>query len=264
MNNILHICFSESARGCLRYGTPVELRRKTRVISFLDDLSSGPLEDMNNINRRIEWNKRIITSDFDELLDNIIHNYDDIKEEILNIRDEDIYIWYGENGSELTGLLYILSLLKDKLDNVYIINVSERPYVYNGNTIQYHRSAREVSHEKLDWFTDMKKKLTKEDYTSLMKQWGKLQHENSSLRVMKDKSTMSVPESYFDEIILKYTDCNFGRCARTVGQVLGREENYISDFYIFWRILELIRLGKVEYRGKLGNMRDMEIRRRQY
>lgn len=261
MNNILHICFSESARGCLRYGTPIELRRKTRVISFLDDLSSGPIDDMNNIDRRIEWDRRIITSEFDDLLDNIIQNYSDINREVSNIKDEDIYIWYGENGSEMSGLLYVLSLLRDKVENVYTINVSEKPYIYNGNVIQYHRSVGEVSHEKLDWFIKMKKKLSLEDYSSFMELWEKLRDENANLRVMKDRSIISVPETYLDEIILQYTNYHFGRCSRTVGEVMGREESYISDIYIFWRILELIKLGKIEYRGNLGSMKYMKIRK---
>lgn len=261
MNNILHICFSESARGCLRYGTPIELRRKTRAINFLDDLSSGPIDDMNNIDKRIEWNKSVISFDFGDLPNNIRENYNDIKKEVSNIKAEDIYIWYGENGSELSGLLYILSLLKDNVENVYTINVSEKPYIYNNNVIQYHRSVGEVSHERLDWFIGMKKKLNLEDYSSSMEIWRKLRDENSNLRVIKEKRILSVPESYFDEIILQYTNYHFGRCSRTVGEVMGRVENYISDIYIFWRVLELIKLGKIEYIGSLGSMRDMEIRK---
>ncbi len=260
MNNRLHICFSESARGSLRYGTPVELRRKTRIINFLDDLCSGPIDDMNNMDRRIEWNERVIPSDFDYLMNTIRQNYNDTNKEVSDIKDEDIYIWYGENGSEITGLLYILSLLKEKIKNVYTINVSEKPYIYDSHVIQY-RSVGEVPPERLDRLIGMKKKLDLESYWALMDLWAKIRQENSNLRVVKDKRILSVPESYFDEIILKYTNHYFSKCARTVGEVMGREENYISDFYIFWRILELIKSDKIEYRGDLGRMRDMEIRK---
>jgi hypothetical protein len=260
VKNTLYICFSESVKRCLRYGIPVELRHRIKVINFLDDLSNGPIDDMGNIDRRIEWDRRIIPSKFDDLLDNIRENYSDINREVSNIKDEDIYIWYGENGSEMTGLLYILSLLKDKVENVYTINVSEKPFIYVGTVTRY-RSAGEVSPERLEWFIGMKKKLGLEGYVSLMGLWTKLQQENCNLRVVKDRNILSVPESYFDEIILKYTNRYFSKCARTVGEVIGRNESYISDFFLFWRILELIKSGRIEYRGELGNMRDMEIRK---
>ncbi|WP_353846261.1 DUF3658 domain-containing protein [Clostridium sp. ZBS18] len=42
--------------------------------------------------------------------------------------------------------------------------------------------------------------------------------------------------------------------------VLGNSEILIYDEYIFWRVRELIKIGKINYRGNFNVMRLMEIR----
>ena len=85
--------------------------------------------------------------------------------------------------------------------------------------------------------------------------------ENSNLRVYEDNQVKSVRVDYFDEMILHYTNRKFMHSARTVGEVIGRAESYVSDTFIFWRVTELIRNGKIVYRGNLESMRELEIKK---
>ncbi len=41
---------------------------------------------------------------------------------------------------------------------------------------------------------------------------------------------------------------------------MGLCETPISDSYIFWRVKELVKAGLLEFRGKFGVMREMEIK----
>lgn len=66
---------------------------------------------------------------------------------------------------------------------------------------------------------------------------------------------------YFDEMILHYTNKKFMYSARTVGEVIGRAESYVSDIFIFWRVTELIRNGQITYRGNLGLMRELQLKK---
>ncbi|WP_353846637.1 DUF3658 domain-containing protein [Clostridium sp. ZBS4] len=52
----------------------------------------------------------------------------------------------------------------------------------------------------------------------------------------------------------------FTKSARIIGDVLENSEILISDEYIFWRVRELIKIGKINYRGNFNVMRLMEIR----
>ena len=57
-----------------------------------------------------------------------------------------------------------------------------------------------------------------------------------------------------------YTYKKFMHSARTFGEVIGRAESYVSDTFIFWRVTELIRNGKISYRGNLAFMRKLKIK----
>jgi hypothetical protein len=89
----------------------------------------------------------------------------------------------------------------------------------------------------------------------------RLQKENANLRVVRDMQITSVEVSYYDVMILYYTNKQFSKCARTIGECIGRSDSYISDIFLFWRILELIKSGRIEYKGNLGIVKEMEIRK---
>lgn len=260
--SIIYLCFSETAKGCLRNGIPPKSRQNIRVIALLDDLANGPIDKIEDLEKRLEWYKNLFLKDdvYVDMKEMMIKSHNDLKNEVLNIKDEDIYIWYGENGSELTGLLYVLSLLKDKVGQIYTINVSEKPYV-SEDTKGYYRTVGEVTPQSMEWLLGMKKKLDLDNYSSLMNFWLRSQYKNTNLRVVKNKQLKSVHEDYFDDIILQNTNYYFSKCARTVRAVLGRSKNEVSDVYIVWRILELIKEGKIGYNGNLRNIKELEIRK---
>lgn len=44
MHKIIHICFSQSARGSLKYAVNKKIIEGEKVISFYDDISQGPIK----------------------------------------------------------------------------------------------------------------------------------------------------------------------------------------------------------------------------
>ena len=259
MENIIHICFSESADRCIRYATKKGLIEGSKVVFLLDDLSNGPIDDFSNANKRIDWCKKAFPENDYCMVDAIRDNYEYLYKEVSSISDQSIYIWYAENGKETSGLLYLLSLLKDKIESIFTINVSEK--IYEGNTIIEFSSVGDITPERLEWFVRKRQKISIEWYSAQMDLWTRLQKENADLRVVKDKQITSVEVSYFDEMIFTYTSKWFSKCARTVGECIVRNDSYISDIFLFWRILELIKSGRIEYKGNLRIMRDIEIRK---
>jgi hypothetical protein len=43
--------------------------------------------------------------------------------------------------------------------------------------------------------------------------------------------------------------------------VYAGAENCITDDFIFWRILKLIKNNKIAFKGSFGSMKNMEIKR---
>lgn len=264
-NKIINICFSESAKGSFEHAISTEiLQGNQEIIFFLDDLSQGPIKDGINIEKRINWYNFVKGEDslkpfLDYDIDDLKENYSTFNGEIYKVDDSDIlYLWYG-SSREFCGMLYVLELLRNKKLDIYLINVKDT--IIKRKEIEFTtRCTGEVIPENIEKYVEAKRKLNLNEYRELLDNWELLKKDNSILRVIKDVKLESVDENYFDIDILKYTPKEFRNPIRTIGDVLGKSEERISDEYIFWRIKELIKAGKIDYSGKFGIMRRMEIK----
>lgn len=263
MQNIIHICFSPSAGGSLRYAIKnKKILEGKEVIIFEDDISQGMIGSGINIDERFDWWNRISGEDEITCLDfNYLKEaYQKFHKKISKIKDSDvIYLWYGHCGNEICGMMYTLELLKDKPNNMYFINVSDM-IEESANDVYTYMAVAEIIPEKLKSFIKLKRKIELKEYDTLLNEWDSLKKDNEILRIFKDGKIKSVKDDYFDIDILKYTEKEFKKSARIVGSVMGFNEIQISDGYIFWRIKELIKSGMIEFKGTFGVMREMEIK----
>ncbi|WPC39259.1 DUF1835 domain-containing protein [Clostridium sp. JS66] len=264
MNRIINMCFSESAEGSFKHAISTKiLKGNQEIIFFLDDLSQGSIKDEINIEERTNWyntftreNQLRPVVDYD--IDDLKENYSTFHNEISKADHSDIlYLWYG-SSREFCGMLYALELLKDRNLDIYLINVKDT--VIKHKKIEFKaRSTGEIIPEDIEKYVAAKKNLNLNEYRELLDKWELLKKDNFILRVIKNGNLESVDENYFDIDILKYTPKEFINPIRTIGEVLGKSEERISDEYIFWRIKELIKTGKIEHNGKFGVI-GMEIK----
>ncbi|WP_034867995.1 DUF1835 domain-containing protein, partial [Clostridium lundense] len=261
MGNLIHLCFSASARGSLKYAVSTNIIYGNKVIGFYDDLSNGPIYEKVDLGDRINWCKKLIKEYRVEYIQCLRENYYKFNKKLSKITSEDtVYFWVSNNASELVNLMYTLEKLSLPLENMYISNVSE--VTYNQGLINEFtpRLVGEVSPDRFPEFITTKKKMEKGTYTSLLDNWNKIKEQRGKLRVYEDGQVITVDEDYFDNQILKYTPKEFRKCVRTVGETLGYSEKPISDNYIFLRIQQLIKNGDIEYKGDFNIMRQMEIK----
>lgn len=263
--NIIHVCFSATAGAVLKYAVKKEKSIEgKKVITFPDDISQGMIEDYIKADERINWINSL--SEEDERIrswDNkhLRKGYKKFYKKIMKVKPSDtLYLWFGQCSQELSGMMYTLKFLKYKNPEIYFINVSDKiEEATNGNLYTY-RAVAEIMPKKLNAFIDIKRKLEHQEFDQLLNQWNLLKNEKSLLRVCEEGKIKSAKEDYFDIDILKYTEKEFKRSARIVGNVLGFSDNKISDEYIFWRVQELVKAGMLDFKGKLGVMREMEIK----
>ena len=264
MGKIINIVFSESAECGFKQAIKKEVIQTDKLIALYDNLSHGLINNLKDIQGRKKWWNELngeedyFYCEIDEFEDNYKRFYDDISK----INDGDIvYLWYGHCNREICGMMYTLYLLKDKEIDSYVINVSDKIIENNQGRIFTYiaNSASEIIPEKLVEYLKLARKIEVDEYKKLLNQWDELAKENSLLRSYINGNMESVSEDYFDIDILKFTNKEYRKSARTVGEVLGNTEPRITDEYIFWRIRELVKLGKISFKGKFGVMRKMEI-----
>ena len=242
MKDITHV-YCSGGGETIKFAIQKGLIEGENVIDLFDDLSIGPISAICEVGQRVNWLKKLYPYENETFFEDFKMSVKSFHQRISTVSSDEIYLWYGENSKEMCNLMYILSLLESKIGRIYTINVSEMVYEISKRHKYSPRSVGEIVPEKLNDYVPLKKPIGNDVYIQYIQLWLKLKKENSNLRAIKDKNVISVQDDYFDEMILNYTSKRFAHCARTVGEAYGKAEKYISDDFIFWRILELIKWG---------------------
>lgn len=255
-----HICFT-----MLDAAHPLEMAAMNdpscEILCLQDDLSHGPLESLRDISSRKSWLKEILPhghNDFniDRFLLNIENTHSVFRDRVRYLPPGDINIWYAENGTEMTGLLYALTLLKPRIGDIYTINISKLEPLS-----KQMRSTSELTNENMPYWLDVREKLNHLHYSSIVNNWFKFIETKSRLRIIKQCDFLDVPIEYYDNFILDRIPAAFTRCVTLINELNKHLEEFVDIYYIFWRIRVMALNNQIEFRGDMKTMVTMEIRK---
>ncbi|KGR89656.1 hypothetical protein CD30_16005 [Ureibacillus massiliensis 4400831 = CIP 108448 = CCUG 49529] len=272
-----HIVFGNSPTGSLRIALKeLGLNQQEKIIAFSDLFSIGSiwhLHDSQGIANRYEWLRTHINID-----DEVLFDYKDhFKQTVINIKQtpshHPIIIWVGENAHEQTGLRFVLYLLKEKTNNIFIINTNEayKKHFDRSDTYFTPLHMGELSSDVLIKIYEKEKNghaLTQKERKVFEQQWEQLCEDKEVLRIWDSHKIMSVPETFFDEFIIntvkkfhqKKKQNDFIKSARIIGEVIGHLDQYVGDQFIEYRVRRLIVDGIFDMEGIPKAMRYYSIK----
>lgn len=248
----VHIITSESAAGSLRVG----LEKPNTVIGFPDSFAIGPLWKLDEeIGRdfRKQWLYENINDEQDDYAyENKLNN---TLREIRDIGDNvPIYIWYGNNANEQTGLRFYLYLLREKANKIFLMNVTG-----------------EIDSEKFRGFFINNKDqnpLCDNIRSRFYGEWEQLAQSKEVLRIWRKNEIKGVLESYYDDYILKTIEKlhqqqdtkDFVNVGDVIGELLVMMDTYIDVFFLEYRIRHLIYSGALALKGIPKSMRHYSVK----
>jgi hypothetical protein len=275
----IHIVFSDSPAGSLRIVLKeMGLQDEEKVIAFSDVFSVGPvwqLHEKAGLSNRYEWLKKHINMD-DEILDSYQDKFNNTISEINAIPiDTPIIIWIGENAHEQTALRYVLYLLKEKTNDIFVMDTTSKYKNQFGvpETEFFPLDTGEISPDKLRLIYEKNRKnnsLTQNERKKFEKEWEQLSTKQEFLRIWKNKMINSVNESYYDDYIIdtlrkihiERKNNEFIKSARLIGEVMGYLNQYIGDQFFEYRVRHLIVNGIFEIEGVPKAMRYYSVKLR--
>ena len=272
-----HIVFGDSPTGSLKIALKkLGLNQKENTINFSDLFSIGPiwnLHDSQGITNRYDWLRTHINID-----DEVLLNYEEhFNRTIFDIKQtpshHPIIIWAGENAHEQTGLRFVLYLLKEKTNDVFIIDTNEAYKTHFGRRENDFTPLHmgELSSEQLKQIYENKENihaLTQTERKTYVQQWEQLCSDKEVLRIWEGKKIVSVPENFYDQFIIntvkklhqKKKHNDFIKSARIIGEVMGHLNQYIGDQFIEYRVIRLIVDGIFDMEGVPKAMRYYSIK----
>ncbi|MFJ8512156.1 DUF1835 domain-containing protein [Lysinibacillus xylanilyticus] len=245
----VHIVSSESAAGSVR----VALAPPKHVIGFPDCFSIGPLwklEKKRGQDFRNEWLFENINDGQDDVYQNKFTNTLREIEDIPN--HVPIYIWYGNNADEQCGLRFFLYLLRDKSNEIFLINTTEHSKT---NCATSQLSSQQLA--QLFMNKEEKKPLTIQDRLSFQNEWETLSQTNDVLRLWINNEIKGVRENYFDPLIIetlerlhhKQIAKDFIKTGTVIAELLALMDELPSVFFLECRIRFLVYSGVLALKG---------------
>ncbi|WP_042348636.1 DUF1835 domain-containing protein [Bacillus massiliigorillae] len=276
---VAHIVFGDSPSGSLKMMLrDMDLEDTENVIHFSDLFSIGPvwkLHEEIGLNKRAEWLKNHINFE-EEYIDKYQDEFTNTMLKIHSITSNTpIVIWTGENSHEQTALRYVLYLLREKTNNIFLIDTTTTyKNTYHMPDAEYYPlHTGEIIPEKLRMIYEenrMAHPLSWEERKKLEDEWEMISTKQEVLRIWGKEEIHSVDEGYYDDFIIDTTlnlhndqeVKGFLKSARVIGQVLGYLNQYIGDLYIEYRVRHLIINGVFEIQGIPKAMRFYSVKLR--
>lgn len=262
----LHIVFYHADRTFIDSGAynPDDII----LFHFIDVLTMGPMCDLNckeDVEKRKAWLEKTFGDEmYNELRLSAVDQDIATITAIAEVADqiEDIYIWTGYDAAEMIATARVLNHLKSLDKRVYILDFSN-VQVQNivGQTVTPKSLVQTDSFQIKDVATHFKLQQSAD-----INKWGELWmkticSEDSLLRILDKKGRICHKQvDYFDAILLSYVTKEFQKSARVIGETLADIDFAVGDGYLNWRLKDLALHGVLEFRGKLIEIRDYEVR----
>lgn len=173
----------------------------------------------------------------------------DVLEEVCRriSAEESVRIWYSNQPDELCGLHWFIAQINQLgLQNGQVILVALPDWENdkNGNALT-HSGWGSVGLGDWHRHLDLQRVATSSFCDGCASHWKQLQQENAPLRAMLNGRLVSMPETLYDEFIIREIEAeeNEFNEAMVIGKVLGKYELGVGDAWIAQRIESMISNG---------------------
>ncbi len=276
----VHILFSPSSAGSFRMALKtIGVYQVEKIISFWDVFSFGPIERLHEREgqeARIAWMKKAMNDEDDDFqvyqqgFYKTVHEITSIPENVP------ITIWVADNAHEQTGLRFVLYLLRNKMNDLKVMNVTKSYAEYfDRPDIQYTvLHTGEIPPEKMQMIYEKSQTpfLAKSERKELEEQWATLANRKETLRIWENGQIKNVKEDHYDQYMINMAKKiqmereqeeepeEFMKSARLIGEVLGHLDQYMGDTFFEYRLRMLIEKGVFEMEGHLKAMRFYSVK----
>jgi hypothetical protein len=247
--------YAEKGRLAWETATPMG-GNSSDVYGFNLTLSVGNISEMTLGSERLEVIQQLCSVFPIDNMDQVSHEIlDRAKMNLETVYSrasagEDIRIWYSNQPDELCGVYWLMAQLNQMQEisgNVYLVKLPEWESNEQG-LVRRKESWGEVAPGEWTQYLKLQELASPIVCKSFAMRWMTLQKENAPLRAMLNGQLVSVSETIYDRYIISEIaeEVDEFQEARIIGQVLGKYQLGISDYWVAIRIEEMIKDGRIE------------------
>jgi hypothetical protein len=266
---MLHIVFQEADIEALQKSFDLDESMQGEIIQIKDDFAVGPLADIYTeagIETRKQWWRDILAGgDYDGLVDR--EGMDDNKTlatliERLNTNPEEvIWIWAAPNKHDVCGYYWLMSRLKEYQGRIYILYLNNLPFLNDKGHLFYPVNLAEIPAKEFVKAKKLAREITLSEFEVDPDEWTRVCNENKGIRLLEGGKKLSQADyDHFDGELRRFVTADWQKASKVIHQYLSKAKQPTGDAFLLWRLKVMIAREKFDVQGKVGNMKEFEVK----
>jgi hypothetical protein len=266
---MIHIVFNEDDVKVLEAAIALDDSLAGEVIQVKDDYAVGPISDIyvgEGINARREWwNDVLAGGDYDGKANSgEVDDYKTVAELVGTMRrdeNEKIWIWAAQNKHDVSGYYWLLNYMKEFQSRVFILYLNNLPFINEKGNIFYPNWLHEIPAKEFLKAKKLSREITLSEFEVDPDEWTKLANENKGVRILEGgKKLEQYDYDFFDAELKKTITADWQKGSKVIAHFLSKAKHTTGDAYLLWRLKVMIAQDMFDVQGKVGNMKDFEIK----
>jgi len=266
---MIHIVFNEADVKVLEAAVALDESLAGEVIQVKDDYAVGPISDIyigEGINARKEWWTEVLAGgDYDgKAASGEVDDYKTVAELVGRMRreeDQKIWIWAAQNKHDVSGYYWLLNYMKEFQGRVFILYLNNLPFINEKGNIFYPDWLHEIPAKEFLKAKKLAREITLSEFEVDPDEWIKLANESKGVRILEGgKKLAQYDYDFYDAELKKSITADWQKGSKVISHFLSKAKNTTGDAYLLWRLKVMIAQDMFDVQGKVGNMKDFEIK----
>jgi hypothetical protein len=266
---MLHIVFNAADVEVLQKAIELDETLQGEIIQIHDDLAVGPIENIHvgeGMEARKNWWRSVLAGgDMDGEIDK--EEKDGLKT-IANVvgtlrrnEEETLWVWAAQNKHDVCGYYWLLHYIKEFQGRVFILYLNNLPFLNDKGQVFYPNWLSEIPAKEFLKAKKLAREITLSEFEVDPDEWTKLCNENGGVRLLEGgKKLVSEEDNFYDAELKKYITADWQKVSKIIHQFLSKAKHTTGDMFLLWRIKKMLEMELVDVQGKVGNMKDFEVK----
>jgi hypothetical protein len=268
---MIHVVFNEPDVEILKKAIELDETLAGDVLLIRDDYAVGPLTGIflpEGQEKRKDWWRTVLQgSDNENSVDDGTVNDPavliNIKEQLINNSEEEIWIWAAQNKHDVCGYYWLVSQLADFQGRIHLLYLNNLPFINEKGSIFYPDWLSQIQPKEFLKAKKLARPITTSEFEVDGDEWSKICEDDKMIRLLEGgKKIVQKEVNYYDTELLKFVTNDFQKANKVVNAFLNKGKETTGDAFVFWRLKELTKTNQLDVQGELKGMKDFEIKKK--
>ena len=266
---MIHLVFNEADVKVIKEVVALDETLQGEVVQVKDDYAVGPLNNIylgEGIEDRKQWWREVLAGgDYDGKADSgEVDDYKTVAELVGTMRrdpEQLIWVWAAQNKHDVSGYYWLLKYMQEFQGRVFILYLNNLPFINEKGNIFYPNWLHEIPAKEFLKAKKLAMEITLSEFEVDPDEWTKLCNENKGIRLLEGGKKLGQEDyDFYDAELVKFITPDWQKASRIIHQYLSKAKHHTGDAYLLWRLKVMIAKDMFDVQGKIGNMKEFEIK----